>query len=141
MILGRVKPELLPRIQSGSISFNMMGVFEHIIQRGLNANEHPFLQGRALWFASQYAECLNPEMKAQFIEGSIQALASSTVVHIFSLKAIRTFCDVLEESELFPFQGRLLESLARLASVASQETLYLALETLSFVVKVIVSNI
>jgi hypothetical protein len=138
--LGRIKSDLIPLIQSGQSSFfDMSTVFERIVGRAIKCNDFPLLQGRALWFAGQYAEILPPSMSNSFLTGCIEALKSSNcspVVYVFALKAICSFCNSLSKELLVPFQLQLMESLAKWMTVASDETLILLLETLTLVVKV-----
>jgi hypothetical protein len=97
------------------------------------------LQGRALWFAAQYADALPAAFIQQFLNGSVDALKStgpSPIVHVFAMKAIVTFCSHLQKDILKPFQKGWLESLSSWAPHVADEALILLLEALHSVIKV-----
>jgi hypothetical protein len=98
------------------------------------------LQGRALWFAAQYADALPVAFIQQFLNGSVEALKSSSpspIVHVFAMKAIVTFCSQLQKDILKPFQKGWLESLSCWAPHVADEALILLLEALNSVIKVL----
>ena len=97
------------------------------------------MQGRALWFASQYASILPPHLIKEFLTASNTVLENPNtgpVAFVFALKTIRSFCAFLPKEVLAPYQAGLLESMARWMGVAQDEALILLLETLVLVVKI-----
>lgn len=102
------------------------------------------MQGRALWFAAQYADVLPSALIQQFLNGSAEALKSSTpspIVHVFAMKAILTFCSQLQKEILKPFQKEWLYSLSSWAPHVTDDALILLLEALNSVIKVIFINL
>ena len=101
--------------------------------------EFPFLQGRALWFASQFTDILPTHIMQEYFQGCIQSLQdsqSNPIVTIFALKAIRNFCMILENDYLVQYQLVLIQRIVQFVPLASEEVLILLLETLNFVVRI-----
>lgn len=58
------------------------------------ATEFPFLQGRALWFASQFSGAMPSHLISQYMGAAIEALVSdvpSPAVKVSALKALRGY--------------------------------------------------
>ncbi|KAI9103094.1 armadillo-type protein [Phlyctochytrium arcticum] len=139
LALGRVNEELIEAIQSESVSFDLEGLFNHIVLQGMKYNEHPFLQGRSLWFASQFAEVLPSDLIAQYMGAAVEALNSdvaTAAVKVSALKALRGFCFQVDPETLAPFQAPIIEGILRLSESATEEALALLIETLGTAAKV-----
>ncbi|KAJ3178224.1 Importin 9 [Geranomyces variabilis] len=97
------------------------------------------LMGRALWFASQFADALSPTLKSQYLGAAVQALGptvENAAVKISAVKALMAFCAIVESSSLIPYQAVMIEGIVGLSNTASDEALCLLLEALSLVAKV-----
>ncbi|ELU41145.1 importin-9 [Rhizoctonia solani AG-1 IA] len=86
--------------------------------------EYPFLQGRAIVFASQYASILPQDIQTQYLDAAWSVLKSETSAPV-KLSAVKAI--------LAP---RVLQDLAPLLLVTVEETLALVMETLSVLLKV-----
>ncbi|KAI8930316.1 armadillo-type protein [Entophlyctis helioformis] len=139
LALGRSQVELVEAMQDGKIQYDMEGLFNHIVLESMKSFGHPFLQGRALWFASQYAEILPKSLVSEYLQGAVAAIREEHVdpaVRVCAIKAIRRFCSIVPSSELEPYQAHIIEGIAALAPSASADSLSLLVETFLFVIKI-----
>ncbi|KAJ3014294.1 Importin 9, partial [Thoreauomyces humboldtii] len=139
LALGRSSGSLIESLRSGTFSFDMEGLFTHVVLADMQCNDCPYLQGRALWFASQFAEVLPPALISQYLGAAVQALSpavSNPAVKVSAVKAIRGFCCTLESADLVPFQTGMIEGIMGLSEAASDEALGLLLETLELIAKI-----
>ncbi|KAJ3299144.1 Importin 9 [Borealophlyctis nickersoniae] len=139
LALGRVSDELVGAVKQQQVSFDFGGFFQHIVLEDMQCREHPFLQGRAIWFSSQFASVLPSELVAQCMKIAVAALkedSTAFAVKVLAIKALRNFCDNTQPEALVPYQADVIESIVRLAHGASDEALILLLEALTTAVKV-----
>eukprot|EP00842_Homolaphlyctis_polyrhiza_P004388 jgi/Hompol1/4950/HPOL_004050-RA len=139
LAIGRVEAELIDAINGGAVQFDISSLFNTIVLDSFKSFEYPLLQGRALWFASQFAEILPKDLTTQYIQGAAAAIRRTSVnaaVRICALKAIRQFCDIVPKTELVSVQADVIEGILSLAPSATADTLSLLLEALIFVVKI-----
>jgi hypothetical protein len=135
-IIGRFPSEL---IEASKVKGLDMEYVMRVVLEDINYDSMPFLQGRALWFSSQFATSLPETLVKQFLEAAVQALHSSIVneaIKIFAMKSIRGFLSSVNSETLKPFQSGIIEGLLKLTDVAREDCLILLLETLVLAIKV-----
>ncbi|VDB86276.1 unnamed protein product [Peniophora sp. CBMAI 1063] len=113
----------------------LTGVVPGLVQ----LNDHPFLQGRALVFASRFARLLPLDMAGQYLDAAVQVLESpSTGVpfKICAVKAIQQFSNALESQALEPAAPRMAKDLGPFLLQTTEDTLSLVLETLQNIVEI-----
>ncbi|KDR85511.1 hypothetical protein GALMADRAFT_52743 [Galerina marginata CBS 339.88] len=111
----------------------------NVIPPILSLQDFPFLQGRGFVFASQYAKVLPLQSAGHYLEAAIQVLESNEAgipVKVSAVKAVHNFCQGGEDSALIPFAPRIAQDLGPFLLLTSEETLSLALETVSVVIEV-----
>ncbi|KAL2916357.1 hypothetical protein HK105_204113 [Polyrhizophydium stewartii] len=138
LALGRAQVELVDEIQEGKLSYDIGGLFNHVVLKAMGSFGHPFLQGRALWFASQFAEVLPKQLVSDYVQGAVMAVSQDGVeaaVRVCALKAIRKFASTMPQAELAPYQAQIIQGIIALSPSASDDSLALLMETLVFVVK------
>ncbi|EGF83226.1 hypothetical protein BATDEDRAFT_84771 [Batrachochytrium dendrobatidis JAM81] len=139
LALGRAQPELVDAMQTGQIQYDIGGLFDHIVLSSLKSFDHPLLQGRALWFASQFAHVLPQHLTKEYIQGAVSAIQHDSVdfaMRVCALKAIKCFCETDAKIELRSHQADILVGIAALAPNATSDSLLLLLETLVYVIKI-----
>ncbi|KAI8921286.1 armadillo-type protein [Powellomyces hirtus] len=139
LALGQSSETLVLGIRDGTLAFDLEGLFNHVVLSDMQCNECPFLQGRSLWFASQFADALPPNLITQYLGAAVQALGpavTNAAVKISAVKALRGFCSTVDSSELVPYQAGMIQGILGLSDAASDEALGLLLETLDMIVKV-----
>lgn len=136
--MGRLAEELTDAMQQNQIQLDLAGLFSHVVLDSLNAAACPFLQGRAIWFASRFTGVLPTELALQYVGAAAAALtqSDSIPVKICAVKAIHAFSSTMEASVLQPFQRQMLEGLLNLTTNASEEIGVLLLETIMPVLKI-----
>jgi hypothetical protein len=135
-IIGRFPSELIDTTRQKGLD---MDYVLRIVLEDMNFDTIPFLQGRALWFSSQFAVSLPGNLVDQFLDAAVQALHSGTVnvaIRIFAMKSIRGFLSSISLDSVKPHQSGIIEGLLKLADVAKEDCLILLLETLVLAVKV-----
>ncbi|KAH7924492.1 ARM repeat-containing protein [Leucogyrophana mollusca] len=111
----------------------------NVVPSLLNQSEHPFLQGRAFVFASQFAKLLPLEMTGQYLEAAIHVIESSSAgvpVKVSAVKAVHNFCQGAEDSAVAPFVPRIAQDLGPFLLLTTEDTLSLVLETMSVLLEV-----
>ena len=98
----------------------------------------PFIRGRALWFASQFAKLLPPSLAHQYCEAAVKALQNheeSIPVRISAIKAVQTFLQDSDSPQAH-MQAPIVHGVCDLLGVATEDALILLLETLSFAISI-----
>ncbi|TPX69623.1 hypothetical protein SpCBS45565_g02263 [Spizellomyces sp. 'palustris'] len=126
LALGRLNGELIDHIRSQRLTFDLEGLFNHVVLSDMKCIDHPFLQGRALWFSSQFAEVLPSHLVSQYMGAAVEALGPN----------ITSAAVKVDATQLVPFQAPIIEGILQLSESASEEALALLLETLGTVAKV-----
>ncbi|KAF8753686.1 ARM repeat-containing protein [Rhizoctonia solani] len=113
-------------------------MIKEIVPQLASAAEYPFLQGRAIVFASQYASILPQDIQTQYLDAAWSVLKSETSapVKLSAVKAIRNFISHIPGDAMAQVAPRVLQDLAPLLLVTVEETLALVMETLSVLLKV-----
>lgn len=110
-----------------------------IVPQLASASDYPFLQGRAIVFASQYASILPQDLQAQYLQASWMILkneSSGVPVKVSGVKAIRNFISSMPDNTTVGVAPQILQDLAPFLLVTAEETLTLVLETLTVLLKV-----
>ncbi|KAG8689246.1 hypothetical protein FRC11_003586, partial [Ceratobasidium sp. 423] len=113
-------------------------IIKEIVPPLASATEYPFLQGRAIVFASQYASILPQDVQMQYLEAAWTVLKSETTapVKVSAVKAIRNFIPHISGEAMAGVAPSILKDLAPLLLITVEETLSLVMETLSVLLKV-----
>ncbi|CAH1762041.1 859_t:CDS:10 [Entrophospora sp. SA101] len=133
--IGFVSNELISALNDKNlnIGINLGILFEQIIHQILNE------PGRAFVFASQFASVLPGELTSGFIKAAIEAIKDpdgTIPVKVSALRALKSFCRNLNEQYVLPFQGTIIECVANLINVTTEDFLLLVLETLERAIKI-----
>ncbi|QRV80350.1 importin-9 [Ceratobasidium sp. AG-Ba] len=110
-----------------------------IIPQLASAAEYPFLQGRAMVFASQYASILPQDLQSQYLQVAWTILkneSASVPVKVSAVKAIRNFVTSMPDETVVTVAPQIMNDLAPFLLVTAEETLSLVLETLNVIIKV-----
>lgn len=110
-----------------------------IIPQLASATEYPFLQGRAMVFASQYSSILPRDLQSQYLQVAWTILKSQTSgvpVKVSAVKAIRNFVNTVPDNMVAGVAPQIVQDLAPFLLVTAEETLSLVLETLNVILKV-----
>ncbi|CAG8679477.1 17253_t:CDS:2 [Dentiscutata erythropus] len=138
--VGFVSNELITALQdeASKVKFDLPGLFEHVVFDHLTAIEYPFLQGRAFVFASQYAVLLPGELATRYVSEAVRAIQEigAIPVKVSALRALQNFCRHLDVQYVAPFQSNIIESVANLLNIVSEDSLILVLETLEEAIKI-----
>ncbi|CAG8673947.1 10649_t:CDS:10, partial [Racocetra persica] len=138
--VGFVSNELATALQDNApkVKFDLPGLFEHVVFGHLTATEYPFLQGRAFVFASQYATLLPGELASRYVSEAVCAIQGigAIPVKVSALRALQNFCHHLDVQYVAPFQSNIIESVANLLNIVSEDSLILVLETLEEAIKI-----
>ncbi|KAJ1302683.1 hypothetical protein OPQ81_002999 [Rhizoctonia solani] len=113
-------------------------LIKDIVPQLASATEYPFLQGRAIVFASQYVSILPQDLQMQYLEAAWTVLKSqaSAPVKVSAVKATRNFISYIPGEVIAGVASRILQDLAPLLLVTAEETLALVMEALSVLLKV-----
>ncbi|CAE6414438.1 unnamed protein product [Rhizoctonia solani] len=113
-------------------------IIKEIVPQLASAADYPFLQGRAIVFASQYASILPQDVQMQYLEAAWAILNSeaSAPVKVSAVKSIHNFISHIPGKAVAGVAPRILHDLAPLLLVTVEETLALVMETLSVLLKV-----
>jgi len=98
-----------------------------------SASMSPFLRGRALWCASQFAPACTPEHAVHFLRAAIASLDNEHElfpVKVGACRAVASFCPTLNKDLLRPFLPAILSGICQLMSGSTQDTLHLVADTL-----------
>ncbi|KAF0552301.1 ARM repeat-containing protein [Gigaspora margarita] len=138
--VGFVSNELITALQdkASKVKFDLPGLFEHVVFDHLTATEYPFLQGRAFVFASQYAVMLPGELASRYVSEAVCAIQGigAIPVKVSALRALQNFCRHLDVQYVAPFQSNIIENVANLLNIVSEDSLILVLETLEEAIKI-----
>jgi hypothetical protein len=135
--LGRNNEQINDFLTRNRQAFDLNAVFVNIASRDMKTPNFPLLQGRALWFGTQYSSAIAENHVGECVMFAVQQLSSEQeLLCVFGLKAIKTFL-TLQPLEMFGgIATPLLDTLIRLAQHAKEEKLLLVLETLTLAVKI-----
>lgn len=114
-------------------SFDLQYLFNQVLPTILEQSETPFLQARAFVFASQFASLLPERLSAQYLAATVRAMHAPEVtvpVKLSAVKTIKNFCRFLKASVMRPQSGPILYLLLPLLQQATNDTLYLVIETI-----------
>jgi len=141
MAVGRTSEELIQALQDkeAPVSFDLAGLFEHVVLENMKLTEFPFAQGRAFVFASEYAQVLPTNLAEQYVRAAVEALKTTdgTIpVKISALKALNNFCKHLDPQFISAYQTPIMEGSCQLLPYTSEESLLLVLETLTAAIKI-----
>ncbi|KAG8722408.1 hypothetical protein FRC09_006303 [Ceratobasidium sp. 395] len=110
-----------------------------IIPQLASTSEYPFLQGRAMVFASQYATTLPQDLQSQYLQAAwtvLQSETSGVPVKVSAVKAIRNFTSTIPDELVVGIAPQIIRDLAPFLLGTVEETLSLVLETLTVLLKV-----
>ncbi|KAJ3353448.1 hypothetical protein HDU91_005888 [Kappamyces sp. JEL0680] len=136
LALGRFPPQVHQAMVEAGLDFMSL---VQIADQGIKCIALPLLQGRSLWFLSQFAGLTDIDLMSGYLASSIEALGSPSVpfvLKVFSLKAIDSFFKALGESVTAKVQGPLITYLCALGEHLKEDALILLLELLSIAVRV-----
>lgn len=140
LAVGLLAGELSESIKSGTQTpVDVAGLFDHMVLRNLSEHEFPFLQGRSFVFASQFASILPANLASQYVSAAVEAIMNSpsAVVKISALKALNNFNQYLDKQYIIPYQRSILQGVAPMMEVTTEESLSLILRTLITTSKVL----
>lgn len=133
LAVGLLAGDLSESIKSGTQTpVDVAGLFDHMVLRNLSEHEFPFLQGRSFVFASQFASILPANLASQYVSAAVEAIMNSpsAVVKISALKALNNFNQYLDKQYIIPYQRSILQGVAPMMEVTTEESLSLILRTL-----------
>ncbi|ORX76197.1 ARM repeat-containing protein [Anaeromyces robustus] len=138
LAIGRCSTIITEGVEQNQIQFDLGSLFNHVILEDISYSDLPFLQGRTLWFVSQFAKSLPNDLASQYITAAVNALQPNQPfpVKISSVKALKSFCTYLENDKLQPFQSAILENMAPMINDATDDILFLILETFTDVIMI-----
>ncbi|KAK3819975.1 MAG: armadillo-type protein [Benniella sp.] len=116
----------------GQTPVDVGAFFDHVILGNLSQHDFPFLQGRSFVFASQFASILPANLASQYVSAAVEAImrSPSAVVKVSALKALNNFNQYLDKQYIAPHQSSILQGVAPMMEVTTEETLSLILRTL-----------
>ncbi|KAF8937564.1 armadillo-type protein [Dissophora ornata] len=133
LAVGLMAGHLCEVIKSGGPSpVDVGALFDHIVLANLIAHDFPFLQGRSFVFASQFAPILPSNLASQYVSAAVEAIlkAPSAVVKVSALKALNNFNRHLDKQYVAPYQRSIIQGVAPLIEITTEETLSLIFRTL-----------
>ncbi|KAG0092221.1 hypothetical protein BGZ93_003846 [Podila epicladia] len=133
LAVGLLAGELCDAIKCGEASpIDVGSLFDQVVLANMSEHSFPFLQGRAFVFASQFAPILPSNLAAQYVSAAVEAIlkSSSAVVKISALKALNNFNQYLDKQYIIPYQRSILQGVAPMIEITTEETLSLILRTL-----------
>ncbi|KAF9571457.1 hypothetical protein EC968_000488 [Mortierella alpina] len=124
--------------RGGQGSVDVGGLFDHVVLGNLAEHEFPFLQGRSFVFASQFASILPSNLANQYVSAAVEAIikSPSAVVKVSALKALNNFNQYLDKQYIIPYQRSILQGVAPMMEMTTEESLTLILRTLITTTKV-----
>ncbi|ORX50392.1 ARM repeat-containing protein [Piromyces finnis] len=138
LAIGRCSNIITDGVEQNQIQFDLGGLFNNVILEDIGYSDLPFLQGRTLWFVSQFAKSLPNELATQYVTAAVNALQPNQPfpVKISAVKALKSFCTFLENEKLQPFQSAILENMAPMVNDAEDDILFLILETFTDIIMI-----
>ncbi|KAG0261216.1 hypothetical protein BG011_001257 [Mortierella polycephala] len=139
LAVGLLAGDLSEMIKSGSQSpVDVGALFDHVVLGNLSEHEFPFLQGRSFVFASQFASILPSNLASQYVSAAVEAMmkSPSAVVKVSALKALNNFNQYLDKQYIIPYQGAILQGVAPMVDITTEESLSLILRTLITTTKI-----
>ncbi|KAH8920893.1 ARM repeat-containing protein [Atractiella rhizophila] len=113
--------------------FNIGSLFDGIVFPNLPNIQHPFLQGRAFVFASQFSSVLPPGVAERYVEAAMEVLQkpdASVPVKISSVRAVKNFSKLLPPGAMNIKNVRIIKDLAPLLAQTTDNVTVLLIETL-----------
>ncbi|KAF9581008.1 hypothetical protein BGW38_002133, partial [Lunasporangiospora selenospora] len=116
----------------GQPPIDVGALFDHVVLQNLAEHDFPFLQGRSFVFASQFATILPANLASQYVSAAVEAILNSpsAVVKVSALKALNNFMQYLDKQYTTPFQKSILQGIAPMMEMTTEESLSLILRTL-----------
>lgn len=139
LAVGLMASYLCEGIKRGAPSpIDVGALFDHLVLVNLSEHGLPFLQGRSFVFASQFAPILPLNLAAQYVSAAVEAIlkSPSAVVKVSALKALNNFNRHLDKQYIAPYQRSIIQGVAPLVRITSEETLILIFRTLTTTAKV-----
>lgn len=137
MALGKFRQEIIPLVKENSSVLDIASIFSQVVTTDSKNCDCPLLQGRALWFSSQYASVLPDHILKEFVSVAVQVMAQEQLgLRVFGVKAIKGFLSLGASGRFEEQAGDILAGLCYLAQSASNEFLFLLLETLTMAIKI-----
>ncbi|KAG0316561.1 hypothetical protein BGZ99_006830 [Dissophora globulifera] len=139
LAVGLVSGLLCSLIKGGVVPLiDIRGLFDHVVLTNLSAHDFPFLQGRSFVFASQFAPILPASLASQYVSAAVEAIlnAPSAVVKVSALKALNNFNQFLDKQYVLPHQRSIIQGVAPMIEVTTEETLSLIFRTLATTSKI-----
>ncbi|KAF9198116.1 hypothetical protein BGZ49_001176 [Haplosporangium sp. Z 27] len=126
-------------MKSGSQTpIDVEALFDHVVLGNLSRHDFPFLQGRSFVFASQFASILPGSFASQYVSAAVEAIlkSHSAVVKISALRALNNFNQYLDKQHVAPYQRSILQGVAPMMEITTEETLSLILRTIISTTKI-----
>ncbi|KAF9145048.1 hypothetical protein BG015_012018 [Linnemannia schmuckeri] len=139
LAVGLMATYLCESIKRGAPSpIDVGALFDHLVLANLSEHSLPFLQGRSFVFASQFAPILPSNLAAQYVSAAVEGIlkAPSAVVKVSALKALNNFNRHLDKQYIAPYQRSIIQGVAPLVQITSEETLILIFRTLTTTAKI-----
>ncbi|KAJ3339970.1 Importin 9 [Gonapodya sp. JEL0774] len=132
LAIGRLAEEIVDEVKEDSTRFDLEGLFQQVVLDSMRAAGHPFLQGRAIWFAAKFCEVLPQQLAAEYLNAAVAGIEPSNPnpVRISAVKAMQSFSEHLDASLLQPLYPAIVNGIATLATTAGEDSLVLLFETL-----------
>ncbi|GAA5855822.1 hypothetical protein JCM8547_000374 [Rhodosporidiobolus lusitaniae] len=143
-VVGAISEDLIEHVQDQAEEgkppkFALERVFEGVVMAYLTASNHPFLQGRAFVFASQFTEVLPRQLAKQYVDASIQVLDAADAgvpVKVSAVRALTNFFRHLKENVESSHAAVALAKLLPLLPQTTENTLVLVLDAIQSSLKV-----
>ncbi|KAF9103924.1 hypothetical protein BGX29_002731 [Mortierella sp. GBA35] len=139
LAVGRMAEYLCDTIKSGAPSpIDVGALFDHLVLANLSEHNLPFLQGRSFVFVSQFAPIMPLNLAAQYVSAAVEATlnAHSAVVKVSAMRALNNFNSHLDKQYIAPYQRSILQGVAPLVQITTEETLTLIFRTLTTTTKI-----
>ncbi|KAF9431329.1 hypothetical protein BGZ76_000457 [Entomortierella beljakovae] len=132
LAVGLFAGDLGEIIKSGSSPVDVGALFDHVVLGNLSEHDFPFLQGRSFVFASQFASILPANLASQYVSAAVEAImqSPSAVVKVSALRALNNFNQYLDKQYIIPYQRSILQGVAPMMEVTTEESLSLILRTI-----------
>jgi hypothetical protein len=133
-LLGRLHTEIQEQYSTNPGFFRFDELFS-IVLDDINMDGLHLLQGRAIWLAGQFSDILPENHLENAVLGAVNVLTHFRDARlIFAIKSIKQFF-VLVPEKVISCPSLIIPPLCKLVPNASEEYLFLLLETLTLVVK------
>ncbi|KAG0250956.1 hypothetical protein BG011_007955 [Mortierella polycephala] len=133
LAVGILARYICDSINSGTpLSVDIGSLFDHAVLANLSAHDFPFLQGRSFVFSSQFALVLPSDLAPQYVSATVEAIlgSPSAVVKVSALKALNNFNRYLDKIFIAAHQRSLLQGVAPMIGITTEETFSLIVRTL-----------